>query len=173
MSDFRQDVEKGLGAVVILAGSGSDRAHVKTIYTALRNYGLPVEARVASAHKQPEKLASIIRGYDCYKGPLVYIAVAGGTDALSGTVSWETNRPVITCPPDNPNQSGLTNPPGSSNAYVGRASNAARFAAQIFSYINPACAKALEDDRAKKMMGLQKDDVLFAQGNFDEPAKEK
>jgi phosphoribosylaminoimidazole carboxylase PurE protein len=173
MADFRESVEKGLGAVVILAGSGSDRAHVKTLSGEIAKYGLPVQARVASAHKQPNTLGSIIEQYDSYKGPLVYIAVAGGTDALSGTVSWETNRPVITCPPDAPNESCLRNPPGSSNAYVARAANAARFAAQIFSYINPACVNALEADRAKKIAGLQNDDSLFSQGYFDEPVKEK
>ena len=173
MINFREDVEKGLGAVVILAGSGSDRAHVKSIYEGVRKYGLPVEARVASAHKQPEKLAELMKAYDAYRGPIVYIAVAGGTDALSGTASWETNRPVLTCPPDHPNQSGLTNPPGSSNAYVGRAANVARLAAQIFSYINPACSDALIKDRQSKLRDLERDDLLFFQGNFDEPVKEK
>jgi phosphoribosylcarboxyaminoimidazole (NCAIR) mutase len=159
---FRDEVEKGLGAVVILAGSGSDRAHVKSVYEAVRKYGLPVEARVASAHKQSIKVLAILDEYDKYKGPLAYIAVAGGTDALSGQGSWVTNRPVLTCPPDHPNQSGLTNPPGSSNA---------RLVAQIFSYWNPVCAEALEKDRQKKLGELERDDGLFKEGNFEEPPK--
>lgn len=85
---FRDEVEKGLGAVVILAGSGSDAEHVKKITSALVTYGIPFDVRVASAHKQTEKLAALVREYDSMKGPLVYIAVAGGTDALSGTISW-------------------------------------------------------------------------------------
>jgi len=166
---FREEVEKGLGAVVILAGSGSDRSHVQAIYSEVKKYGLPVEARVASAHKQPPKVLELMRFYDSLNGPLVYIAVAGGTDALSGTASWETNRLVISCPPDAPNVSCLTNPPGSSNLYVARAQNAARAAAQIFSYWNPACAEALNVDRNKKETGLVADDTRFREGNFEDP----
>jgi phosphoribosylaminoimidazole carboxylase PurE protein len=166
MDNFRESVEKGLGAVVILAGSGSDGAHVEKIHDAVQKYGLPVEARVASAHKQSEEVLALINLYDSFKGPLLYIAVAGGTDALSGTASWVTNRPVLTCPPDHPNQSGLTNPPGSSNAYVGRADNAARFAAQMFSYINPECRAVLEKDRAKKIDGQKEYDSRFQVGTF-------
>jgi len=169
MNNFREEVGKGLGAVVILAGSGSDRVHVQAIYNEVKKYSLPVEARVASAHKQSPKVLDIMRFYDSLKGPLVYIAVAGGTDALSGTVSWETNRPVLTCPPDHPNPSGLTNPPGSSCAYVARVQNVARMAAQIFSYWNPACVEALNVDRNKKEEGLVGDDARFREGNFEDP----
>eukprot|EP00666_Eupelagonemidae_sp_cell4sb_P017931 gene17931-biopygen4662 len=49
--------------------------------------------------------------------PLVIIGCAGGTDALSGTASFLSNWPVVSCPPDGDNESCLRNPPGSSNAY--------------------------------------------------------
>lgn len=155
---FRDEVEKGLGAVVILAGSGSDAEHVKKITSALVTYGIPFDVRVASAHKQTEKLAALVREYDSMKGPLVYIAVAGGTDALSGTISWASIRPVISCPPDAPNQSCLTNPPGSSNVYVARPDNAARFVAQMFSSCNPDYATAIINANAKKISDLENDD---------------
>ena len=172
MATFREDVEKGLGAVVILAGSGSDGAHVKKISDAVKRYSLPVEARVASAHKESEEVLSLIKFYDSFNGPLAYIAVAGGTDALSGTASWVTNRPVLSCPPDAPNESCLRNPPGSSNAYVGRADNAARFVAQMFSYINPACGEVLEKNRTQKINEQNKYDFRFQAGNF-EPMEKK
>ena len=172
MANFRESVEKGLGAVVILAGSGSDAAHVKKISDAIQKYGLPVEARVASAHKQSEEVLALINHYDSFKGPLAYLAVAGATDALSGTASWVTNRPVLSCPPDHPNQSGLTNPPGSSNAYVGRVDNAARFVAQMFSDINPECRAVLEKERAKKIGEQKEYDRRFQAGNF-EPIEKK
>ncbi len=155
---FREEVEKGLGAVVILAGSGSDEAHIDKIVNAVRKYSLPVEVRIKSAHKQPEGLIDEVRKYDDLKGPLVYIAVAGMTDALSGLNAFNSNRPTITCSPDHPNMSPITNPPGSSNAYIGRPDNAARFVAQMFSYINPECAHKLEIERREKVLSLIRDD---------------
>jgi len=171
MTTFREDVEKGLGAVVILAGSGSDGTHVKKIFDSVKKYGLPVESRVASAHKESKEVLALIEFYDSFKGPLAYVAVAGGTDALSGTVSWVTDRPVLSCPPDHPNQSGLTNPPGSSNAYIGRADNAARFVAQMFSHINPNCREILEKTRTKKIDEQNEYDSRFQAGNFESMEK--
>jgi 5-(carboxyamino)imidazole ribonucleotide mutase len=134
---FRNKVEAGLGCAVILAGSDSDESHIDKLANALGKYGIPFEARIASAHKQSGRLAEIIEKYDKLSGPLVYISVAGGTDALSGTVSYISTRPTISCPPDKElNQSCLTNPPGSSNAYIAKPENAARFIAQIFSSFN-------------------------------------
>ena len=65
------------------------------------------------------------------------IAVAGGTDALSGTLSFHSLHPVVSCPPDPPNESCLRNPPGSSNATVYSPRNAARFVAQLFAARDP------------------------------------
>lgn len=133
---FREQIEKGLGCVVVLAGSGSDEAHLDKVTESLRKYGIPHQVRIASAHKQGDVLQAIIDEYDCVRGPLAYIAVAGKTDALSGTVSFRSTRPTISCPPDAPNQSCLTNPPRSSNATIYDPTNAARFIAQIFSHSN-------------------------------------
>lgn len=167
MDNFREEVEKGLGAVVILAGSGSDGDHVRKLTEAIKKYGLPVEARVASAHKQSSRILQLLKEYDEYDGPLLYMAIAGDVDALSGTVSWGTNRPVLTCPPDHPNSSGIGNPPGSSNAYIGRADNAARFAAQMFSYVNPNCKIALEKGRERKIIQQEEYDSRFIVENFE------
>ena len=155
---FREQVEKGLGAVVIFAGSGSDEAHIDKIVNGIRKYGLPVEVRVKSAHKQSEELLRAMQEYDNLCGPLVYIAVAGGTDALSGTISYNSLRPTISCPPDHINMSGLTNPLGSSNAYIGRPENAARFIAQMFSGINPYCRVILFREITEKRAALENDD---------------
>ena len=167
---FKESVEKGLGAVVILAGSGSDEAHIDKLAENLKKYEIPFEVRIASAHKQSQDLANIIREYDSLKGPLAYIAVAGGTDALSGTVSFVSQRPVISCPPDNLNMSCLTNPPGSSNAYVGRPDNAARFIAQIFSYTNPGCREVIRVEKLKKKLDLESADSKLRE-KYEEKAQ--
>merc|ERR1712224_674431 len=76
--------------------------------------------------------------------PVMIIGCAGGTDALSGTASYLSRHPVVSCPPDGMNQSCLTNPPGSSNAFIVKPSNVARFAAQMFAHACPEVRAALE-----------------------------
>ena len=167
---FREEVEKGLGAVVILAGSGSDEPHIEKLVNSLKKYDIPFEVRVASAHKQSDLLLEILNQYDGLKGPLAYIAVAGGTDALSGLASYVSTRPVITCPPDHPNESGLRNPPGSSNVYVARPENAARFVAQMFSHLNPDYRIILNTELFDKDKKLREDDVRL-QNKFADSQK--
>jgi 5-(carboxyamino)imidazole ribonucleotide mutase len=158
MASFRESVEKGLGCAVILAGSGSDKPHIEKIAASLDKYGVPYEVRICSAHKQVDDLLAMVHEYDLIHGPLAYIAVAGGTDALSGTVSYHSTRPTISCPPDAPNNSCLTNPPGSSNAYIANPANVGRFLAQMFSWVKPNYAEAIEAEKHKKLVSLQADD---------------
>jgi phosphoribosylaminoimidazole carboxylase PurE protein len=156
---FKKAVESGVGCAVVFAGSGSDKEHIKKITDALAKYGIPRDVRICSAHKQPEELMQVVREYEALKGPFTYIAVAGGTDALSGTLSWHVLRPVLSCAPDSPNESCLTNPPGSSNATIRRADNTARFIAQQYAHLNPAYQGRLEAEKASKVDGLRTDDA--------------
>lgn len=164
---FEDLVRTNVGCAVILAGSGSDDkcpapdrpSHIERIALALQRYGIPYEVRIASAHKQGKNLLDIVRYYDTLPGALAYIAVAGNTDALSGTTSFRSFRPTISCPPDHSNQSCIQNPPGSSNAYVGRPENAARFVAQMFSHFNETYRTKLAQEISEKINDLEKDDA--------------
>lgn len=156
---FAQQVEKNVGCAVILAGSGSDEAHIDKIVKGLNNYSIPFEVRVASAHKQPLTADEIVQEYDSLQGALVYITVAGSTDALSGTGSFRSWRPVVSCPPDHPNMSCITNPPLSSNAYIGRPENAARFVAQLFAAQNELYREVLKKELESKISQLRSDDI--------------
>jgi len=148
---FANAVKFNVGCAVVLAGSDSDKGHIDEIVKGLEIWGIPFDVRICSAHKQPEELMGIVREYDRLEGSLVYIAVAGGTDALSGTVSFNSTRPVISCPPgDGINMSCLTNPPGSSNAYVQKPANVARFVAQMFSTVNHGYRDRLLEEARKK-----------------------
>src|SRR3989344_2407539 len=160
---FRREVEERFGGAVVMAGSDRDKPHIDKLVGALEKYGIPREVRIASAHKNPELVLRIIGEYDPLKGPLAYVAVAGGiyTDALSGMISFHSTRPVITCPPDNLNMSGLTNPPGSSNAYIARPDNAARFIAQMFSWHNPSYCSVLVGSTTDKVVDLVEADKRF------------
>ena len=162
-SDFHKQLQAGTGCAVIVAGSDSDRSHVDKLVAALQTYEIPCEVRICSAHKSPERLLEIIAEYEG-RGALVWLAVAGGTDALSGTLAFHADQPVVSCPPDGLNQSCLTNPPGSSNATILKPKNAARFVAQVFSTVNPRLKRLLAGGRAEKISQLEARDAEIRSG---------
>ena len=149
-----------IGRVVIIAGSDSDKEHIDKIAQSLDSYGLGYEVHICSAHKQPVACADLIHRLNEETSPLVVIAVAGGTDALSGTLSWELYHPVISCPPDGiANQSPLNNPKGSSNATIYNPENVGRFVAQIYASSHPIVQAALLLGIEKKCDELSKADI--------------
>ncbi len=85
------------GKVVILMGSKRDIELCREIAKHLKAFGLAYEFRVGSAHKTPEKVLKILREYETAK--VVYITVAGRSNALSAFVDANTTKPVIACPP--------------------------------------------------------------------------
>ncbi|MEK6852321.1 MAG: AIR carboxylase family protein [Nanoarchaeota archaeon] len=148
-----------IGRAVIVAGSGSDKEHVGRIAKSLELYRVPYEVCVCSAHKQPLDCINLMTELNARRSPLVIIAVAGGTDALSGALSWGLYHPVISCPPDGvANQSPLHNPPGSSNATIYRPDNVGRFVAQMYAYLNPRVEVAFEGAYRDKVEALKKAD---------------
>ncbi len=155
---FFERVKEKKGGAVIIAGSGSDESHIEKIVKSLDQFEIPYEVRVASAHKQPQVLRNLTTTYDRYGGRLIYIAVAGGTDALSGALSWQTYRPVISCPPDHPNASCMNNPLGSSNMYVGHPSNVGRAVAQMLSMTDERYIGMLHACNGEKTKKLRDDD---------------
>merc|ERR1711981_908206 len=101
------------------------------------------------------QLEAVIKRYNASIQPLLIMGCAGGTDALSGTASYLSRHPVISCPPDGMNQTCLTNPPGSSNGFIVRPANVAKFAAQMFALSCPPVAAALEASIAEKIRKLE------------------
>ncbi len=158
MSEFAARVASREGCAVVVAGSGSDRGHIERIVASLASYGIPCEVRILSAHKSPARALELLREYDGAGGAVAYVAVAGGTDALSGTLSFHALNPVISCPPDAPNESCLRNPPGSSNAYVARPANVGKLIAQIYAPFNPRYREALQKSNAAKLEELSRQD---------------
>jgi 5-(carboxyamino)imidazole ribonucleotide mutase len=157
-SEFLKHLRSRTGCAVIVAGSDSDKSHIEKLTSALKTYEIAYEVRICSAHKSPERLLEIIGEYEG-QGALVWLAVAGGTDALSGTLAFHADQPVVSCPPDGMNQSCLTNPPGSSNATILNPKNAARFVAQVFSAVNPRLKELLAGSRTEKIRRLEDADA--------------
>ncbi|MFP4143201.1 MAG: AIR carboxylase family protein [Thermoplasmata archaeon] len=83
--------------VVIIMGSKSDMDWSEEIASTLDELGIESVMRIASAHKVPLKALDIIEEYEDEK--VVYITVAGRSNALSGFVDAQTEKPVIACPP--------------------------------------------------------------------------
>jgi 5-(carboxyamino)imidazole ribonucleotide mutase len=172
---FRQAVLRNEGCAVILAGSGSDdkpkagqkSSHIEKIILGLEAFKVPYEVRVASAHKQGAKVESIVREYDALEGALLYVAVAGGVDALSGAASFLSDNLVISCPPEGGqtprevNTTCLHNPPGSSNVYVKRPEEVGKVVAQTFSHLKRRYHDLLQEKRDGKVAGLGSDDAMI------------
>jgi len=148
--------------VVIAAGSDSDMPHLETLEKELAKFKIPSVIRICSAHKQPGRLESVIAEMNKRREPTMLVGCAGGTDALSGTASYSANFPVVSCPPDGMNETCLRNPPGSSNAFVMKPSNVAKFAAQMMARASKPVAEALQANIAEKIAKLEKADEQLA-----------
>ncbi|MEE9573177.1 MAG: AIR carboxylase family protein [Candidatus Neomarinimicrobiota bacterium] len=83
---------------VIIMGSESDRSFAQKIIVGLEKYSISYSVNIASAHKQPLEVLNIIKSNSGEKG-IVYITIAGRSNALSGFVAANSDFPVIACPP--------------------------------------------------------------------------
>jgi len=146
------------GFVVIAAGSDSDMPHLETLKKEMAKFNIPSQIRICSAHKQPGRLEALIESYNKSMQPMLIVGCAGGTDALSGTASYLSKHPVVSCPPDGMNSTCLSNPPGSSNAFIVKPANVAKFAAQFFSTHCPRVSAALTASIGEKIRKLEQAD---------------
>ncbi len=80
--------------VVVVMGSESDRQIAEKAVAVLKEFGVPCEVHVASAHRNPEKVKALAEREDVE----VFIAVAGLSAALPGVIASHTVRPVIGVP---------------------------------------------------------------------------
>jgi len=83
---------------VIIMGSTSDEPHAKKITDKLDEYNIEWEQHAASAHKQPLKVLKILETNKTKKN-IVYVTIAGRSNALSGFVAANSEFPTIGCPP--------------------------------------------------------------------------
>ena len=83
---------------VIIMGSTSDEPHAKKITEKLDSFNIAWEQHAASAHKEPLKVLDILnKNKD--KSNIVYITIAGRSNALSGFVAANSTFPTLGCPP--------------------------------------------------------------------------
>jgi len=85
--------------VIIISGSEKDEKQVSKLIHVLENEKIPVQTYIASAHKNPYVVLNLIEKYNYDKRNIIWVTVAGRSNALSGVVAANSNYPVIACPP--------------------------------------------------------------------------
>lgn len=159
---FKESGENMKHKVVILMGSKSDIGFSREIGKYLKAFKLDFEYRVASAHKTPEKVLEVIKEYENEK--VVYITVAGRSNALSAFVDANTLKPVIACPPYSEKFSGadiyssLRVPSGVSSLVTIEPEGAAAAAAKIFALEDPELARLVREYQLKNKRKIQEND---------------
>lgn len=93
-------------SVAIVMGSDSDLPIVDKAAATLREYGVPFEVHVYSAHRTPDQAAAFARSA-VENGIGVIIAAAGKAAHLAGALAANTVLPVIGLPVKSSNLDGI------------------------------------------------------------------
>lgn len=151
--------------VVIIMGSPGDRALADKIVETLRQFGVPWELRVASAHRTPGYLLELLAQYEADPRPKVYITIAGRSNALSGMVDAQVTAPVIACPPYSDHFAGgdvlssLRTPSGVAPAVVLEAENAALLAVKMLSLTDPSLRHKVQEYQERQRQRILEADA--------------
>lgn len=155
--------------IVVILGSESDYAFASPIRSFLDQFGVMCEFRIASAHKDPERLIQMIDAYEKLDEGIVYITVAGLSNALSGFVDFRTRHPVIACPPNSETlwkidvYSSLRMPRGVAPLVICDPNNAALAAVKVLSESNLRLAEKVKEYRGEMKSKNQRADTKLRQ----------
>ena len=145
---------------VIVMGSERDLDFSREIANYLKLLGVNFEFRVASAHKSPEAVLAIIKDFEPQK--IVYITVAGRSNALSAFVDANSSKPVIACPPYTEKYGGadifssLRVPSGIGSVVTIEPEGAAIATAKILALENAELVQTVKNYQASKRIELEK-----------------
>lgn len=147
--------------VAVIMGSDSDWPTVKAACAQLKEFGIPFEAHILSAHRTPAAAAEFAKGARA-NGFGAIICAAGMAAHLAGAFAANTTLPVIGIPMKGGAMDGMDAllatvqmPSGIPVATVALngAKNAAVLAAQILAVNDAALAEKL--DKARETMAAQ------------------
>jgi len=100
-------MEKKSGTVVsVVMGSDSDLPIMKEAINVLKEFDIPHELFLTSAHRSPERTSTFAREA-AERGVKVVIVGAGAAAHLAGVIASQTHLPVIGVPIDATNLNGL------------------------------------------------------------------
>ena len=161
--------------VAVIMGSDSDLPVMAKAVKVLKDFGIPYEAHIYSAHRTPEEAVSFAETAK-QNGCGVIIAGAGMAAALAGVLAGHTTLPVIGVPLKSAVLDGVDAlystvmmPSGIPVATVAvdGAKNAAYLAAEILAVSDKELAAKIEEDRQR-----QKENVLRKDAGLAERLKE-
>src|SRR5918995_618471 len=146
-------------SVLILMGSDSDAPVMRAAVDVLREFDIPCEMTVASAHRSPERVMRLVSEAP-ERGVRLFIVGAGAAAHLGGVVAAHTTLPVIGVPIDSSALKGMDAllstvqmPPGVPVATVSigkpGATNAGVLAVQMLALAEPALAARLTEYKKK------------------------
>lgn len=152
--------------VAILMGSDSDLDVMNEGAGLLKEFGVPYEVKVLSAHRSPEDVSRFVKRAKP-RGIQVLICGAGGAAHLAGAVAAQTTLPVIGVPINSSALGGLDAllatvqmPSGTPVATVAigkaGAKNAALLACQMLALRDGSLQKKLEAFKKKLVEGIRK-----------------
>jgi len=153
------------GKVVVIMGSERDMEFCREIGKFLKTLGLSFLFRVGSAHKTPEKVLKTLKEYE--EERIVYITVAGRSNALSAFVDANTTKPVIACPPYSEKFSGadvyssLRVPSGVASLVTLEPEGAAIAAAKILAVEDQQLEKRVKAYQLAKKREVEEADEKF------------
>ena len=146
-------------SVLILMGSDSDAPVMQAAVDVLREFDVPCEMTVASAHRSPERVMRLVSDAPG-RGVKLFIVGAGAAAHLGGVVAAHTTMPVIGVPIDSSALKGMDAllstvqmPPGVPVATVSigkpGATNAGVLAVQMLALGDPSLADRLTQYKKK------------------------
>lgn len=154
--------------VGVVMGSKSDWPTMKEAAAVLKEFGVPYEARVVSAHRTPDDMAEYGRTAH-ERGIRVVIAGAGGAAHLPGMIAARTPLPVIGVPVKTSSLSGLDSllsivqMPGGvpvATVAIGGGKNAGLLAVQILG--------AGDEELRRKIAAYKEEMATMARAQTDE-----
>jgi 5-(carboxyamino)imidazole ribonucleotide mutase len=143
--------------VGVIMGSDSDLPVMRAAIDALREFDVPCEARIISAHRTPDEMLAYARSA-VDRGLKVIVAGAGGAAHLPGMVAAATPLPVIGVPVPATQLAGVDAllsiaqmPAGVPVATVaiGNARNAGLLAVRILAVADPRLLARMEQFQAE------------------------
>ncbi|MFP4647317.1 MAG: AIR carboxylase family protein [Candidatus Bipolaricaulota bacterium] len=148
--------------VVIFMGSEKDLDHAEEIVEVLDRFQVEHEVRALSAHKLARVVLEELENYDESYEQVIYIAVAGRSNALGPMISAHTTNPVINCPIIGSFQedlfSSLRTPSAVPCSTILDPGNAAIHAVQILGLSDQDLSARLREWRAQVVESLKETD---------------
>ncbi len=159
--------------VAVVMGSKSDYEVMKECAAILKQFHVPHEVRVISAHRTPERAREFALGAES-RGIRIIIAAAGKAAHLAGVLAAMTTLPILGVPMATADLGGLDSllsmvqmpagiPVGTTAIGKAGARNAALLAVSILALSNAGLNQELKRYREEMQAEVEKDDAAIRQ----------